>query len=337
VVLTPGSSVPDGGRLTVLTADRQVTRLSSSDFPLPVEPLGRVRVGKTFNPRSPQSRRDLASSMRNLDLDDKAGRPSRRDGGGDDEIARLRAALRAHPVHGCPDREDHLRWAERYDKLRRDTSALERRVESRTNSIARTFDRVCRLLEELGYLNPGTKREEVTPGEEVTADGRQLARIYAEADLLAAECLRTGAWDGLSAPGLAAVVSALVYESRSDERLSPRVPGGPEVGEALAETVRLWGRLSEAESAHRLDFLPEPDAGFAWAAFHWAAGAPLEKVLGDTLAAGDFVRWTRQLIDLLDQISGVATGPVRRHARRAVQGLRRGVVAYSDLQDVIDT
>jgi ATP-dependent RNA helicase HelY len=56
----------------------------------------------------------------------------------------------------------------------------------------------------------------------------------------------------------------------------------------------------------------------------------LDRVLGDTLAAGDFVRWTRQLIDLLDQISNVADPATRTVARRAVAGLRRGVVAYSD-------
>src|SRR3954452_19344686 len=40
IVLSPGTTVPDGGRLTVLTADRQVTRLSSQDFPMPVESVG---------------------------------------------------------------------------------------------------------------------------------------------------------------------------------------------------------------------------------------------------------------------------------------------------------
>jgi ATP-dependent RNA helicase HelY len=321
IVLSPGLGVPEGGRLTVLTADRQVIRLSSQDFPIAVESLGRVRVAKNFNPRSPQSRRDLAATLHTLDPPEAGRRRRRHNSAEDDEITRLRLALRAHPVHGCPDREDHIRWAERYDKLRRETTGLERRVETRTNSIARIFDRVCRLLEEQGYL---------TPASGVTDAGRLLARIYAESDLLVAECLRTGTWDGLSAPGLAAVVSTLVYASRSDERTAPRIPGGPEVAEALTATARLWGRLSEAEAAHRVDFLPEPDAGFAWAAYQWAAGVPLDRVLGETLAAGDFVRWTRQLIDLLDQIATVAPTATRRTARRAVDGLRRGVVAYSD-------
>jgi ATP-dependent RNA helicase HelY len=137
-------------------------------------------------------------------------------------------------------------------------------------------------------------------------------------------------WDGLRPPGLAAVASTLIYQSRNDERVAPRLPGGPEVSDALAATARVWARLSEAEAEHRLDFLPEPDAGFAWAAHQWAAGVALDRVLGDALAAGDFVRWTRQLIDLLDQIAKVADPPMRRTARKAVDGLRRGVVAYSD-------
>jgi ATP-dependent RNA helicase HelY len=49
------------------------------------------------------------------------------------------------------------------------------------------------------------------------------------------------------------------------------------------------------------------------------------------MAPGDFVRWVKQLIDLLDQISVAApeSSPVRRTARQAVDVLRRGVVAYS--------
>ena len=181
----------DGPRPLVLTAERQVKRLASMDFPVPVEALERMRIPKSFNARSPQSRRDLASALRT-----KAGhivadrhRKKRAEAADDREIARLRTAIRAHPCHGCNDREDHARWAERYHRLLRDTSQLERRIEGRTNTIARTFDRIVALLTELDYLR----------GNEVTEHGKRLARLYGELDLLASECLRAGVWEGARA------------------------------------------------------------------------------------------------------------------------------------------
>jgi ATP-dependent RNA helicase HelY len=47
------------------------------------------------------------------------------------------------------------------------------------------------------------------------------------------------------------------------------------------------------------------------------------------MAAGDFVRWAKQTIDLLDQISVVAEGDLARTARRSLDAVRRGIVAYS--------
>src|SRR5664279_94305 len=323
VVLDAGLGDSGGGpRPTVLTVDRQVKRLSTTDFPTPVAALSAVKVPKGFNPRSPQSRRDLASSLRNLDLPEIGGRPHRRGAAPNDlDLARLRAAQRQPPRHGCTEREDHVRWAERHARLTRDTEALRRRVESRRNTIARTFDRVYALLSDLGYL----------AGEEVPPAGLLLAGIYAESDLLVAECLRGGVFEGLSPAELAGCVSALVYESRQPEDAPPRLPGGRS-REALGAMVRIWGRLSEAESEHRLDFLREPDLGFAWPAYRWASGQPLDVVLTEAdLAAGDFVRWVRQLLDLLDQVAAVGDPPVRRAATAAVSALRRGVVAYSSV------
>ena len=55
---------------------------------------------------------------------------------------------------------------------------------------------------------------------------------------------------------------------------------------------------------------------------------------GTDLAAGDFVRWCKQVIDLLDQLSQAAPDPrVAEAARRGVTALRRGVVAYSSLSE----
>lgn len=329
-----GEEYHDGPRPLVLTAERQVKRLAQMDFPVPVEALDRMRIPKSFNARSPQSRRDLASAMRT-----KAGtagwaaparhRKQRSAAADDTEIARLRAEIRAHPCHGCADREDHARWAERYHRLRRDTQQLERRIAGRTNTIARTFDRVCSVLDELGYLE----------GDTVTPEGRRLARLYGELDLLASECLRDGVWDGLGPAELAACASALVYESRqSDDAVMPKLPTG-NAKAALGEMVRIWGRLDALEEDHRINQTEgvgqrEPDLGFAWPAYRWASGHGLDTVLSDAdMPAGDFVRWCKQLIDVLGQIGNAAPegSPVRRNAHKAVDGLLRGVVAYSSV------
>ncbi len=99
--------------------------------------------------------------------------------------------------------------------------------------------------------------------------------------------------------------------------------------------VRLWAELDALEREHRLDFLREPDLGFAWAAYRWAEGDDLDSVLGATdLAAGDFVRWMKQLLDLAGQVADAAGDtPLRKTAREVVARLRRGVVAYSSLAD----
>ena len=354
-----GSGLPEftGPGPLVLTEGRQVKRLAVADFPVPAEVIDKIRIPGSFSPRSPQHRKDLAATMRNRLASRPAGAgPARRpvraadwEQGSPDAgaIADLRRRLRRHPCHGCQDRENHARYAERYMRLSRETEALERRVAGRSHVIARTFDRVCRVLEHLGYL----------AGDTVTPDGQRLGRLYTELDLLAAECLRHGLWDDLSPAELAACVSALSFESRqADDASPPRLPKG-RVPEALAATVRTWGELDQLEKDNDLSFLREPDLGFAWAAYRWARGARLESVLAEApdLTPGDFVRSVKQLIDLLDQIAAATppppaedtpspggasglggsspSGDLAATARAAIDAMRRGVIAYSALTD----
>lgn len=325
VVVDAGVRSPrEGPRPLVVTLDRQARRLSVVDFPTPVQPLTRMRIAKTFNPRNSGQRRDLAALLRDRTRDVAGPAPKRRDrspAADDPGVSRLRAALREHPCHDCPEREDHARWAERSLKLQRETETIRRRIEQRTNTIARQFDRVCEVLTELGYLQ----------GDVVTPAGASLSRIYSELDLVAAECLRQSVWDGLEAPALAGVLSALVFESRNlDDAGRPQVPGGA-VSRVLADMTSIWSRLDALERDHRLSFLREPDVGFAQAAYLWAGGAGLEDVLDEVdLAPGDFVRWVKQLLDLTEQIADAAgDSPLRSTAREAVRSMRRGVVAYS--------
>ncbi|HUY52194.1 MAG TPA: DEAD/DEAH box helicase [Streptosporangiaceae bacterium] len=312
----------------VLTANRQVKRLSVADFPVPVTAIDRLRIPNGFSARSPQHRRDLASTMRNKlagrDLADRPRKgPAASERAGEEDLARLRRRLRQHPCHACPDREAHARQAEQRDRLQREVASLEGSVAARSHVIARTFERVCAVLEHLGYLDDGT----------VTPDGRRLADLYTELDLLAAECLRRGLWEGLDPAELAACVSVLTFESRqSDDDGPPRMPAGP-VRDVIASMVSVWGELDEVEKDNRLSFMRAPELGFAWAAHAWARGKPLETVLGMNLTPGDFVRAVKQLIDLLGQIA-VAAGagsPLAATAHAAVEALRRGVVAYSSV------
>jgi ATP-dependent RNA helicase HelY len=327
IVVDPGLDPSGDARPLVITEDRWAGRLSVADFPAPVEALGRVKLPKQVDLRSPRSRRDLASTLRNTGIE-APGRGGRRSGSGngdDAEVAALRRALRNHPCHGCADRETHARWAERHRRLSAETQQLEQKVAAQTHSLARAFDRIHKLLTERGYLS----------GEDtVTDDGRRLARLYSESDLLAAECLRHGVWDQLPPPELAAVVSSLVYEARRDGPSEARVPVGL-ISDALTETARLWASLEADERRHKLEHTRQPDAGFAWTVYRWARGESLERVMtaaesaGSEFSAGDFVRWCRQVIDLLEQLRDVvgSDAPVGAAAKEAVRAMRRGVVA----------
>jgi ATP-dependent RNA helicase HelY len=330
VVLDNGSAGFGEPRPLVLTEDRWAGRISSGDFGEPVEPVTRVRVPKHFNHRSPQERRDLAALLRSVAADVDRPRRSRRARSAavdDPELARLRERLRHHPCHACPEREEHARWAERRWRLERESETLQQKVESRTGLLTRTFDRVCTLLAERGYLADGGG---------VTPNGRMLARIWTEADLLVAECLRHEVWQRLDPAELAAAVSVVLYESRRETEERAAVPRGA-LAEAVDNTVKLWAELENAESALGLQLTREPDLGFVWPMYRWARGESLSKVLASAhgiegdMPAGDFVRWARQVVDLLGQLAeaGGASAEIRKTARQAMAAVNHGVLAYT--------
>ena len=88
-------------------------------------------------------------------------------------------------------------------------------------------------------------------------------------------------------------------------------------------------------------FVPsrEPDDGFVNVIYRWARTGDLAAALaaadahpsvgmGSPLSAGDFVRWCRQVLDLLDQVRNAAPdAELRATAKRAINDVRRGVVA----------
>jgi ATP-dependent RNA helicase HelY len=322
VVLPNRGGKGEAASPAVVTEDHHLRRLSLHDVPGPIEPLGSMRVPKHFNPKNPKARRDLAATLRASmphDPPRRAGEPVL-ESAADDRIDELRRRMREHPCHQCPDRENHARWAERWWRLQRETEGLQRKIENRTGTVAKTFDRICELLIRMGYLD--------ADGEHVTKHGEQLRHLYTEKDLLAAECLREGVWRRLDPAGLAAVISALIHEPRREEAgLAPRWPT-EDVREAVESMVDIWADIDDAEGDLGLPRTGAPDAGIAWAVHRWASGRRLEEVLrGSELAAGDFVRRCKQVVDLLGQLTDAADPVLQETARLAARSVLRGVVA----------
>lgn len=310
-------------RPLAMVEGRSVVRLGPEDLTAPVHRVAGLHVPRSFHPGDATARRRLGRQFDEVVAG--LGEPPsptapRIDPHLAETVADLRRRIREHPCHSCPDRETHARFAERAMRLQRRHEEALAKARARSTSISTRFDRICLVLESLGYLEPG--------GQAVSHTGRTLARIYAELDLVLAEAVREGVLEGLDAPQLAAVLSTLVHESRPADRHRPaRMPDRPsEAAESALRAVR--ASVARLERDHRLDPPRDLDIGFAWTAWAWASGAGLETVLDEGTGAGDFVRRIRQVADLAGQLArAVDDEELARTCRQVVGALQRGVVA----------
>jgi ATP-dependent RNA helicase HelY len=256
----------------------------------------------------------MRGAIKKLESDSKKNKRRRNEL--DEEIAGIRRNIKNHPCHSCPDREHHSRFAERALRLQREIDALTDRINSRTNVIAKRFDRIKIILDKFGYID----------NDQISKPGKMLAKIYGETDLLIAESIRAEIFSNLSAADLVAVISSCIYESRNDE--AAKIPKG-DIQAALAAISKIYGKIHTAETDLNLEPMRAPDFGFCWASFKWASGNSLTAVLkGNDLTVGDFVRSMKQIIDLLRQLR-VAAPHLQEVIDQALVKIDRGVIAYS--------
>jgi ATP-dependent RNA helicase HelY len=256
----------------------------------------------------------LRGQIKKLESDSKRSKRKRAEI--DDEIASIRKRMKNHICHSCPDRENHSRFAERALRLQREIDGLTERINSRTNVIAKRFDRIKIILDKFGYID----------NDQITKPGKMLAKIYGETDLLIAESIRADLFSNLSATDLVSVISSCIYESRNDE--AAKIPRG-EIQTALSGISKIYGRIHSAETDLNLEPMRAPDFGFCWASHKWASGNSLTSVLkGNDLTVGDFVRSMKQIIDLLRQLR-VAAPHLQPVIDQALTKVDRGVIAYA--------
>jgi ATP-dependent RNA helicase HelY len=307
----------------VVTDDRALTKVGPRELDGPPTPIERVRLPRRGNPRQKEYRREVAIALRGLDPpwrdpDGDGGVEEAASSGRSEAIERLRAELRAHPCHACPDRPDHERWQYRADELLGEADQLQGSIDRATGSLVRHLHRILGILRELDYLD-------ATPSP--TDQGLRLAGIYSENDLLVAEALRRGLLDGLDAAELAGLAALFLYEPRGGDPSEVVVLPTVAIEDAVEAVTDLAAELRERERAAGLRQLGELDAGFVGPAWRWASGADLDDALGDLeLTGGDFVRAVKQIADLLGQLRSVGPPGVATAAHEGVEALRRGIV-----------
>ncbi|MFP3902311.1 MAG: DEAD/DEAH box helicase [Acidimicrobiia bacterium] len=351
--LTPGDVIAPGGRrLAVLsvahrkggvlrlkgidTEGAQVT-LGARDLEEPPVRIATVELPTPYAPSDRAFQDKVSDALRHTAEPGAARAPGSPDAGGAPAASDEPGAgggtgeevptPEVHPVHGCPDRDRHVRSLGQLERARRELSDMRREVRSRTESLARRFDRVLRLLEAWDHLD----------GWSLTERGEVLARTYHEADLLVAEAMVSGLLDGLDPAALAGLVSCFTYEHRGPAPPPPPWYPSRTVRARYAELTDMADQLRADEEAAGIPLTRAPDPGFLPLAHAWAAGEPLADVLGDEeLSGGDFVRNVKTLLDLLRQIGDVAPAPATaRAAREAADAIHRGVVSVSSTLDEI--
>jgi ATP-dependent RNA helicase HelY len=303
-------------RVRAITPKRQLVTLSAGEFERPPRPLAKLELPVPFSPNRQIFQREVARELERARLHPVA--PERPERLAPDPLA-------THPVADDPDLRERLRAATQADRAEREVDDLQTRVRGRSESLARRFDRVLRILDQWEYLD----------GWELTEAGQSLARLFHECDLLVTEALRQGLLDDLDAPAFAALLSVFTYEHRSPE--APPAPWfpSPTARKRWLAIEKLARQLNEVEEEAGLPVTRAPDPTFAAVAFAWAAGETFADVVEEEeLSGGDFVRNMKQLIDLLRQLALLAPKPATRAvAAEAADRLFRGVVAASTAID----
>ena len=283
-------------RVRTVSSAGAVQTLDGTTIVDPPAPIGSIELPEPYRPNHRGFQREVAKRARAVHLSARPARPAKR------QPTAAQAARRS-------------------SRAAREVRSLEEQLAHQSDELGHRLSSTMAVLTELGHF----------VGEQPTAGGELLARIYHESDVLITEALVAGVLDNLDEAQIAATVCTITYEHRSPEP-QPR-PWYPDatVRRAVGTLDDITRRINSIEARHALAATRSPDPTFVPFVHGWVLGVPLDDLLADSeVAAGDFVRILRQLIDLLRQIAKVGpSSTVRAAARSASRRCDRGLVAAS--------
>jgi ATP-dependent RNA helicase HelY len=292
-----------GVMFEILRSDGERSRIRARDVPAQTTIVGSVSLPHPFPPPR-DAIKVFAVTLDELDVED--ARPLLQQG----HYAPGRAVISV----------ERLAAARNVRRLQRELERQQSRSTEERAGLVGELARVLDILDEWGFQKDG----------QLTASGEALRVVYSDKDLLFVECITRGLFNDLTPPELAGLISSFVYESRLEES-TVRWPT-PLMEDRWSQMGELWDWLTESEGSHALARTRPLDPGFGALAYWWASGTELDVLLGeDDLAAGDFVRTTRSVLDMTRQFRDAAPAlgapELASGAREALEAMDRGVVA----------
>ncbi|CAB4911061.1 unannotated protein [freshwater metagenome] len=312
-------------QVLILLSTGRTARINPNEFPRISSPVGHIDLPTPYLPRDRSFQKVALRSLNRFTVQrDKRSSKKKRKNETLEKASKktLGELIRAHPVSTDPDIVEILKAADERDLILSEIDKQRNRATKQSDSLAQKFERVQTLLEQWGYIAKW----------ELTERGEILSRLYTEVDLLLAQSLAQGDLDGLTAPEIAAVVSCFTYESRGrddDETNTYEQWPTKELGMRISAIEKTAKKIAKSETATGVPVSRGPDSGFVDIIYRWVNGNDLYEVLANSeLAGGDFVRGTKQCIDVLRQCALVAPNPeTQAVAAQAADIAQRGVVA----------
>ncbi|WIA30222.1 hypothetical protein OEZ86_000313 [Tetradesmus obliquus] len=188
------------------------------------------------------------------------------------ERTALLSARAAMPVHTCPGTPEQAALVRSELLLTRRLKELSHELSDASLQQMPEFHQRVGVLQQLGYVSPdGT----------VTLKGRAACEINSTQDeLLSTELLFRGLLSGLSPEEAVALMSALVFQEKSD--VEPELP--PALASARGQLVGLAGELARLQAAAGLPIAEEEylrevlHPGLMQVVYEWARGTPFSAI-----------------------------------------------------------
>lgn len=239
-----------------------------------------------------------------------------------------RASLRPH---SCMELSEQFGLVKTLHALSRAKETLTHQLSDASLSQLPEFHQRVSLLQSLGYLDP----ESTT----ITLKGRALCEINSTQDeLLATEMVFSGLLSDLSPAESVALLSALVFQEKSD--VEPELP--PPLLAARKDLEELALRAGEEQRAHGLQIDPQEYArdalkcGLMQVVYEWASGKPFSEIITCTdVIEGSIVRCIVRLDqachELMDAARVLGNTELFQKMKSASEAIKRDIVFAASL------